>query len=135
MRVTNEQFARALGCLYKSGKAKDQKELATMTGITETTISRIVNDRVKRPSDETIRKLLKVFPDALGFEEKKNVPNLDGLEREVKLLQDQLTEKDDHIATLKARISDLQNIISLLRSSGHTKDGTDQSNSKKEKIV
>ena len=141
MRVTNEQFAQALQRLYDSEKVRDQKELASVTGITETTISRILNDKVKRPSEETIRKLLKVFPNVFSFEEPKNEFHLDNsslfnatiaakdetiisLKREVQTkselvlsLQNQLAAQNDHIETLKARITDLQATISSLRSS------------------
>ena len=61
MRLSNELFAKALDWLYANGKVKDQKELAAVTGITETTISRILNDKVKRPSDDTLRKLNAAF--------------------------------------------------------------------------
>ena len=62
MRLGNDLFARAVNWLIDNGKVRDQQQLAEVTKITETTISRILNDRVKQPSKETIRKLLDAFP-------------------------------------------------------------------------
>jgi transcriptional regulator with XRE-family HTH domain len=60
--ITNEIFARALQWLYSHGRVKDQKDFAAVTGITETTISRILNDKVRHPSSDTIRKVSSLFP-------------------------------------------------------------------------
>ena len=54
-------FRAALDYLYQNGKATDQKAVADITGITPTTLSRIVNDHVKKPSDDTIRRLNEGF--------------------------------------------------------------------------
>ena len=61
MRPRNLLFAQAIDYLYKTGRVKDQKELAQITGINEVTISRILNDRVKQPSEETLRKFDAAF--------------------------------------------------------------------------
>jgi transcriptional regulator with XRE-family HTH domain len=68
MRLSNELFAKALDWLYANGKVKDQKELAAKTGITETTISRILNDKVKKPSEDTLRKLNNAFGGIFNME-------------------------------------------------------------------
>ena len=60
--ITNEIFARALQWLYSHGRVRDQKDFAAVTGITETTISRILNDKVRHPSSDTIRKVSSLFP-------------------------------------------------------------------------
>ena len=60
--ITNEIFARALQWLYSHGRVRDQKDFAAVTGITETTISRILNDKVRHPSSDTIRKVSNLFP-------------------------------------------------------------------------
>lgn len=136
MKVTNELFAHAIHRLYKTGKAKDQKELASMTGITETTISRILNDRVKRPSEETIRKLTEVFPDAFDFEKEKNVSQHSDLIIEAK--NETIASLKEQIANLKAHIADLQNTISLLNSSDfnyHFPVGTDSSKKGEERKI
>ena len=57
----NIAFSVALDYLYKEGLVSDQQELSEKTGITESTISRILNDKVKKPSEETIRRLNKAF--------------------------------------------------------------------------
>ena len=62
MALSNELFARAVNWLIDNRKVDDQQDLSLKTGITETTISRIMNDRVKKPSEETIKKLLDAFP-------------------------------------------------------------------------
>lgn len=62
MRLGNDLFARAVNWLIDNKKVRDQQHLAEVTDITGTTISRIMNDRVKQPSKETIKKLLDAFP-------------------------------------------------------------------------
>ena len=47
--------------LFKNGLIADQSELSKLTGISETSISRILNNRVKEPSEATIRKLNDAF--------------------------------------------------------------------------
>ena len=47
--------------LFKNGLIADQSELSKLTGISETSISRILNNRVKEPSEATIRKLNEAF--------------------------------------------------------------------------
>lgn len=59
--VRNELFSVALDYLYKNGLVADQRELSEKTGITETTISRILNNKVRQPSDETLRRLNAAF--------------------------------------------------------------------------
>ena len=68
MRLSNELFVKALDWLYANNKVKDQKELAAVTGITETTISRILNDKVKKPSEDTLRKLNNAFGGIFNME-------------------------------------------------------------------
>ena len=59
----NERFKKALDWLYSEGLVGDQQELSSMTGINEATISRILNNKVRQPSPETIRKLVSKFRD------------------------------------------------------------------------
>ena len=59
--VRNECFRVALDYLYKNGYVVDQNELSEKTGISATSISRILNNRVKEPSESTIRKLNDAF--------------------------------------------------------------------------
>lgn len=62
MRLSNGLFAEAVNYLIDNNKVRDQQELSALTGITETTISRIMNDKVKQPSAETLQKLYDAFP-------------------------------------------------------------------------
>ena len=57
----NERFKKALDWLYSEGLVGDQQELSSKTGINEATISRILNNKVRQPSPETIRKLVSKF--------------------------------------------------------------------------
>ena len=68
MRLSNELFAKAIDWLYANNKVRDQKELAAVTGITETTIPRILNDKVKKPSEDTLRKLNNAFGGIFNME-------------------------------------------------------------------
>lgn len=62
MKLSNELFIRAIHWLYENEGVKGQKELSELTGITETTLSRIMNDKVQQPSIITIQKLMRAFP-------------------------------------------------------------------------
>lgn len=57
----NKRFALAIDYLYRNGYVADQRELSKKTGITETSISRIINNKVKQPSQFTLRKLNTAF--------------------------------------------------------------------------
>lgn len=59
--VRNERFRVALDYLYKNGLVADQRELSERIGISETSISQILNNRVQKPSEATIRKLNEAF--------------------------------------------------------------------------
>ena len=140
MAISNRRFARALDHLYQHKLVKDQKELAAMTGITETTISRILNDKVRHPSDESVRKLSLCFPgvfnpewlrgedaapmlanDEHQAEPQQQEPHMDhsslvnalvaAKDDLVAAIQSELTAKNDHIATLKERLQEYRRII------------------------
>lgn len=59
----NERFKKALDWLYAEGKVADQRGLSAATDINEATISRIINNKVRQPSSETVRKLTSKFRD------------------------------------------------------------------------
>jgi len=62
MRLLNDLFAKAATWIFENyPDVPDQKTLAIRTGITETTLSRILNDKVKRPSALTIKRLTSAF--------------------------------------------------------------------------
>ena len=62
MRLLNDLFATAMRWIFENyPDVPDQKTLAVRTGITETTLSRIANDKVKKPSALTIKRLMQAF--------------------------------------------------------------------------
>jgi transcriptional regulator with XRE-family HTH domain len=60
MRLKNEIFATVLDWLTSEHYVIDQRDLSHKTGITATTISRIMTGKVE-PKDETLRKLNAAF--------------------------------------------------------------------------
>ena len=60
MRLRNEIFAHVLDWLIQNNKVEDQKDLASKTGISQNTVSRIMTGKVE-PSDDTLRKLNATF--------------------------------------------------------------------------
>ena len=60
MRLKNEIFATLLDWLIREHYVIDQRDLSHKTGITATTISRIMTGKVE-PKDETLRKLNAAF--------------------------------------------------------------------------
>jgi len=61
MKEKNRVFAKVFDWLYQQGKAIDQTDIARKTGISATTISRIMNHGVGRPDEKTIRKFNAAF--------------------------------------------------------------------------
>lgn len=134
MTLGNELFALAVEWLYDHNKVADQKELAQVTGITETTISRILNNKVKKPSDATVRKLLNAFPglfnpnyfrgkslymlmsdvieERIDAEEKKqNALDMDELLKKIKELEERIKEKDEILEYIRKENADLKSQI------------------------
>ena len=60
MGLKNEIFATVLDWLIRERYVIDQRDLANKTGITATTVSRIMTGKVE-PKDETLRKLNSAF--------------------------------------------------------------------------
>lgn len=56
MKEKNKIFKQVFEWLYLNGKAIDQADIARQTGISKTTISRIMNHGVGHPDEKTIRK-------------------------------------------------------------------------------
>ena len=65
--LKNEIFATILDWLIKNKYIDGQKDLAKKTGITQTTISRIMTGKVE-PSDDTLRKLNAAFGDIFNMQ-------------------------------------------------------------------
>ena len=144
MRLSNELFVKALDWLYANNKVKDQKELAAVTGITETTISRILNDKVKKPSEDTLRKLNSAFGGIFNMEyfRGKNIHMIadDALQAKVEkhlqeipkpidytFLIEKAVEKatayaDRTIATLERQVADKDAIIKMLEEKNRALD-------------
>ena len=148
MRLGNDLFARAVNWLIDNGKVRDQQQLAEVTEITETTISRILNDRVKQPSKETIRKLLDAFPDIFNpayfrgesiwmtmqdlleaqQEEKEKTASPAPAEPAVNIpdmssvFNSALAAKDETIVSLKRELSTKDDLIQSLRDQLAAKD-------------
>lgn len=131
MTLGNELFALAVEWLYDHNKVADQKELAQVTGITETTISRILNNKVKKPSDATVRKLLNAFPglfnpnyfrgkniymlmsdvieERIYAEEKKqNALDMDELLKKIEDLEKRIKEKEEILEYIRKENADLK---------------------------
>ena len=131
MTLGNELFALAVEWLYDHNKVADQKELAQVTGITETTISRILNNKVKKPSDATVRKLLNAFPglfnpnyfrgkniymlmsdvieERIYAEEKKqNALDMDELLKKIEDLEKRIKDKEEIIEYIRKENADLK---------------------------
>lgn len=134
MTLGNELFALAVEWLYDHNKVADQKELAQVTGITETTISRILNNKVKKPSDATVRRLLNAFPglfnpnyfrgkslymlmsdvieERIDAEEKKqNALDMDELLKKIEDLEKRIKEKDELLEHYRRENADLKSQI------------------------
>lgn len=67
MMLKNEIFACVLDWLIKNKYVDGQKDLAQKTGITQTTISRIMTGKVE-PTDTTLRKLNSAFGDIFNMQ-------------------------------------------------------------------
>lgn len=59
--IRNDRFRVALDYLYKNRLVADQRELSVKTGLSQKSISHILNNRVQNPSEATIRKLNEAF--------------------------------------------------------------------------
>jgi len=134
MRMLNDLFSIAVKWLCDNGKVRDQKELAERTGITETTISRILNDKVKRPSDATVRKLMKTFPGLFNpdyfegksiymlmedllharmqvEEKKQDSQDMQNLQKKIAELEERIAEKNELIAEKNELIAYYRKIV------------------------
>lgn len=126
----NEIFAVAVDWLYTQGKIADQAELARKTGITETTISRILNNKVRKPSDETLRRLNEAFDNVFNHRwlrgesdqmfvsaEKEQKPNTleDGINNLLQVAAQQIKDNEELHRELHNCVRELHEIVSKLR--------------------
>lgn len=133
----NIRFKKVLDHLYSTGQVADQQELSKRTGIHESTISRILNNKVRQPSPDTIKKLVDKFPeinasfvrcedDELSINSNsaaaQNVDSssllnaiiashnvaLAAKDEAIKCLKREIAQKDELIAFLHKRIAELE---------------------------
>jgi transcriptional regulator with XRE-family HTH domain len=131
MKQKNEIFASALDWLVSHQIVDGQKRLASATGISENTISRIMTGKVE-PSDDTLRKLSEKFgfsmswlrgSDPVNMFEKDKQQNKDNIqqssvslyEKLITTLEKQLTDKDGQIDDLRQQVADLRQQVADLR--------------------
>lgn len=147
MKVKNKAFQQAFEWLYQNGKAIDQKDIAMKTGVSKTTISRIMNHGVGHPDEKTVRKINAAFgnvfnPDfLLGKSDKMFAEdnNQDDQQESLSLpgyssmVNSIIAAKDDAIESLKRELikteesskhelADKEEIISAIRGQLATKD-------------
>ena len=114
----NENFAKALDWLFDNGKVADQKELSKVTGINPATISRILNGKVKEPSEETLRKLNTTFggvfnmdyfrgksEEMLAKSEVEETPATHAMSDQSSMINAMLAAKDEAICALKSELA------------------------------
>lgn len=118
MKEKNRVFAKVFDWLYQQGKAIDQTDIARKTGISATTISRIMNHGVGRPDEKTIRKFNAAFgnifnPDFLrGQSDEMFVRESKTIVTEDKSVQVQLP---DYSSLMNATIAAQQTSIESLK--------------------
>ena len=118
MLSRNEIFKKVLDWLYAEHKVVDQREFSARTGINEATISRIINNRVKQPSADTIRKIVDTFPEI-------NPGYLRGEDENMTILPSPTPTPQtttDTSSLLKTIIADKIEIIESLKRELQTKD-------------
>jgi transcriptional regulator with XRE-family HTH domain len=123
MTLANGLFAQVLDYLVKEGIIKDQQELSIVTGITETTISRILNDKVRRPSNETWQKLNAAFGNIFNpqyFRGESPIMLVADIMPEQKTQQNPIS--NDHFDLVKAALEAKDETIEALREQIETKD-------------
>lgn len=135
MMTRNEIFACAVDYLYNEGKITGQSDLAEKTGITETTISRILNNRVRKPSEDSLRRLNTAFgnifnpkwlrgsnEEMLSHNKRENKTNLieqntliDGLNNLLQLVAQQIKENEELRRELHESIKEVKQISKNLQ--------------------
>ena len=133
----NEIFACAVDYLYKEGKITGQSDLAEKTGITETTISRILNNKVRKPSEDSLRRLNSTFDNIFNprwlrgesdemfadktrqtIEKINEIAPKDlmaGVENLLQIAATQIKDNEELRRELRESIQELRGIISVLK--------------------
>ena len=125
MLSRNEIFKKVLDWLYAEHKVVDQREFSARTGINEATISRIINNRVKQPSADTIRKIVDTFPEInpaylRGEDENMTIlpsptPTPQPTTDSSSMVPALLAAKDEVIESLKRELQTKDELIASLR--------------------
>ena len=126
----NEIFACAVDWLYAHGKITDQTDLAQKTGITETTISRILNNKVRKPSEDSLRRLNAAFDNIFNprwlrgesdrmflneeQEEPQKSPLEQGLENLLQVAAQLIKDNEEQRRELHSCIQELREAIAML---------------------
>ena len=131
MKEKNQFFKQAFDWLYQQKMAIDQADIAQKTGISPTTISRIMNHGVGRPDEKTIRKLNAAFdnifnPDFLrGQSEKMLMEELSPDSNAINSNQQQLSSIiPDYGSMTNAIIAAKDDAIMALKKESVAKDDT-----------
>ena len=133
----NEIFACAVDYLYNEGKITGQSDLAEKTGITETTISRILNNKVRKPSEDSLRRLNSTFDNIFNprwlrgesdemFADKtrqtiEKINEIDpkdlmaGVENLLQIAATQIKDNEELRRELRESIQELRELISALK--------------------
>ena len=133
----NEIFACAVDYLYKEGKITGQSDLAEKTGITETTISRILNNKVRKPSEDSLRRLNSTFDNIFNprwlrgesdemFADKtrqtiEKINEIDpkdlmaGVENLLQIAATQIKDNEELRRELRESINELRDLIAVLK--------------------
>ena len=98
-----ERFSAAINWLLVNNRAGGQNDISAKSGIPETTISRILNGKVKQPKLDTIKSLVKAYPVLninylLGKSE--YISKEDELEAELKVASEISNRKYDGISSM-----------------------------------
>lgn len=126
MRLKNEIFANVLDWLIREHYVIDQRDLADKTGITATTISRIMTGKVE-PKDDTLRKLNAAFGNMFNMQYLRGMSTtmlVADLEQTGSLHEDDKTPyttlpkwADDLIAILSQQVKENEDLNRELRRS------------------
>lgn len=119
----NQIFVAAFDYLNQIGRVGDQRELSQKTGISQTSISRIFNNHVRQPSEDSLRKLNAAFenmfnmqwlrgevsaPMFASIEEEQKFPSVLGEEEEEQKLEPMPAWASNFIDIISKQVADIE---------------------------
>lgn len=120
MNTKNAKFKIALDWLCENRGIDGQKGLSEATGITETTISRILNDKVKKPSEETLRRLNEAFDGVFNMDFFRcKSPNMLAKEVHQPISIDMGASNTSILSDLHSLRNEMKDELTLLRQARH----------------